>query len=134
MLKSPVRENRTQGSVRGRSGNWLVYLDSVPNMFSRLSFLIFLLMLFAGCATTSPHENFKAHLYQKVGMSLDEIPPYWWPYEEDLIDSNVLANGNLRNRYKYRGTCVYIYEINPQTRIIVDAGFEGKETDCIVNP
>jgi hypothetical protein len=22
-----VRENRTQGSVRGRSGNWLVYLD-----------------------------------------------------------------------------------------------------------
>ncbi len=29
MLKSPVRENRTQGSVRGRSGNWLVYLDEI---------------------------------------------------------------------------------------------------------
>jgi hypothetical protein len=27
-----VRENRTQGSVRGRSGNWLVYLDSVKKI------------------------------------------------------------------------------------------------------
>ena len=26
-----MRENRTQGSVRGRSGNWLVYLDGVEN-------------------------------------------------------------------------------------------------------
>ena len=27
--RSPVRENRTQGSVRGRSGNWLVYLNGL---------------------------------------------------------------------------------------------------------
>src|ERR1019366_4814429 len=27
VLKSPVRENRTPGSVRGRSGNWPTYLD-----------------------------------------------------------------------------------------------------------
>jgi hypothetical protein len=26
-LKSPVRENRTPGSVRGRSGNWPSYRD-----------------------------------------------------------------------------------------------------------
>ena len=26
-----MRENRTQGSVRGRSGNWLVYLDDRRN-------------------------------------------------------------------------------------------------------
>jgi len=26
-LKSPVREIRTQGSVRGQLGNWLFYLD-----------------------------------------------------------------------------------------------------------
>jgi hypothetical protein len=28
-LKSPVRENRTPGSVRGRSGNWPSYRDDV---------------------------------------------------------------------------------------------------------
>jgi len=27
-LKSPVRENRTPGSVRGQSGNWLAYRDA----------------------------------------------------------------------------------------------------------
>ncbi|PIE71678.1 MAG: hypothetical protein CSA22_02310 [Deltaproteobacteria bacterium] len=27
ILRKPVRENRTQGSVRGRSGNWPFYLD-----------------------------------------------------------------------------------------------------------
>src|ERR1035438_9139365 len=29
VLKSPVRENCTPGSVRGRSGNWPTYLDAV---------------------------------------------------------------------------------------------------------
>jgi len=27
LLKSPVRENRTPGSVRGQLGNWLSYRD-----------------------------------------------------------------------------------------------------------
>jgi hypothetical protein len=30
-LKSPVRENRTPGSVRGQSGNWLSYRDRQEN-------------------------------------------------------------------------------------------------------
>src|SRR5271157_297191 len=29
VLKSPVRENCTPGSVRGRSGNWPTYLDGI---------------------------------------------------------------------------------------------------------
>ncbi len=29
ILRSPVRENRTQRSVRGRSGNWQFYLDAI---------------------------------------------------------------------------------------------------------
>src|ERR1019366_8783665 len=35
VLKSPVRENRTPGSVRGRSGNWPTYLDGC---FERMRF------------------------------------------------------------------------------------------------
>jgi hypothetical protein len=30
-LKSPVRENRTPGSVRGRSGNWPSYRDDIQD-------------------------------------------------------------------------------------------------------
>jgi hypothetical protein len=29
ILRSLVRENRSQGSVRGRSGNWPSYLDGI---------------------------------------------------------------------------------------------------------
>jgi hypothetical protein len=32
--KSPVRENRTPGSVRGLSGNWQSYRDHLPNHWS----------------------------------------------------------------------------------------------------
>lgn len=92
------------------------------------------IIIFLGCTSLSPHENFKAHLYQKIGKSIDEIPPYWWPYEEDLIGTQVLQNGNIENKYKYRGTCVYIYEVDPKTRKVVGASFEGKESDCVVNP
>ncbi len=89
----------------------------------------------SGCYTLNPHENFKAHLYQTVGQSLDEIPSYQWPFEKDLIDSKVLPNGNIENKYKhYRENCFYIFEIDPKTRKIVGARFEGKETDCVINP
>ena len=32
ILRSLVRENRTQGSARGRSGNWPFYLDVVAEL------------------------------------------------------------------------------------------------------
>ncbi|MCF6291152.1 MAG: transposase [Desulfobacterales bacterium] len=35
---SEVREYRTQGSVRGRSGNWLVYLDCLKNERHQLNY------------------------------------------------------------------------------------------------
>ena len=36
LLKSPVRENRTPGSGRGRSGNWPSYRDDVPGRESAI--------------------------------------------------------------------------------------------------
>ncbi len=38
-------------------------------------------------------------------------------------------------RYKYyRGDCRYMLEVDPGTRKIVDARFEGEELDCIIVP
>ncbi len=37
VLKSPVREFRTPGSVRGQLGNWLSYLDHVPHKSLKFS-------------------------------------------------------------------------------------------------
>ncbi len=103
------------------------------NVF-QLIITIAITLISVGCLGITPHENFKAHLYQKIGMRLDDIPSYWWPYEEDKVDTKVLPNGNIENKYKYRGTCFYIYEIDPKTRKIVGARFEGSEKDCVVNP
>ncbi|MCL2761517.1 MAG: hypothetical protein FWD70_07730 [Desulfuromonadales bacterium] len=54
--------------------------------------------------------------------------------KKTFIDSKELPNGNIENKYKYRRTCVYFYEIDPKTHIIVGARFEGKDTDCVSNP
>lgn len=91
-------------------------------------------VVLSSCATISPHENFKDALYGSVGQSLDNKPDYLWPHERDLIDSKALPNGNIENRYQYLRSCVYIFEIDPNTRTIVGAGFEGSEKDCVINP
>ena len=90
--------------------------------------------LVAGCASISPHENFKRALYETVGHSMDNVPPYEWPHKEDLIDVTRLPNGNAEYRYDYGRTCRYIFEVDPATHLIIGARFEGKDTDCVINP
>ena len=90
--------------------------------------------LVAGCASISPHANFKDALYEIVGKALDDIPPYTWPHNLKRIDETPLPNGNVEYRYRYVRTCRIILEVNAQTRIIVGARFEGKDTDCVINP
>ena len=100
-----------------------------------MSFINILIVTVAlGCAGITPHENFMDSLKNAIGRSLDNKPSYLWPHEEDLIDSKTLPNGNIENRYKYLRTCKYIFEIDPKTRTIVAARFEGKESDCVINP
>lgn len=97
---------------------------------------------FSGCAffAIDPHENFKAHLNSKIGKKWNELPSHQFPSEEYLVGNKTLPNGNLERRYKItwgfgkKRTCIDIYEIDPKTDIIVGVGFEGKETDCVINP
>jgi hypothetical protein len=46
------------------------------------------------------HENFKRNLYRNIGRNLDEISPYQFPQEKNLISSVPLQNRNVENRYK----------------------------------
>lgn len=87
-------------------------------------------VFFAG----SPHDNFKVQLQSKMGKQIDKIPPYSFPNEMKLIDSQNLPNGNIENKYIHQRTCMYFIEIDPKTRTIVGVHFEGKESDCVINP
>jgi len=93
-------------------------------------------LLVLGCAfwAGSPHENFKEALHGKIGRNIDNVPPYALGHKTELIDSKVLPNGNIENKYKHSGTCIYFFEIDPKTRIIVNTRFEGKESDCTITP
>lgn len=93
------------------------------------------LLIVPGCTTVTPHQNFKNALQSMLGKNVDTGAPYSWTRKSALIDSSPLPNGNILNRYKYyRGSCIYKFEADPRTRKIVGASFEGKETDCVLNP
>ena len=82
----------------------------------------------------SPHENFKDHIYGEIGKSVDNAPDYSWRSKKGLLDAKVLPNGNIEQKYRYQGTCIYYFEIDPKTRLIVGARFEDSEGDCVVAP
>jgi hypothetical protein len=96
--------------------------------------LSLIMLLIFGCSTIDPHENFMNSLNSLIGKKWTELPRYQFPSEKDLISKKILPNGNLEKKYKALRTCVPVFEINPKSDIIVGAGFEGKESDCVINP
>ena len=65
------------------------------NIAEKIYFLMVSTFLVLGCSTMAPHENFKSQLYHMIGKSIDNIPRHRWPFEEDLIESKRLPNGNI---------------------------------------
>lgn len=98
--------------------------------------------LYVGCLSfffltaciMSPHANFRAHLSSEVGRAVDGPNRAVWAVDERLQRSSVLPNGNMENEYKYRGTCRYFFEYDPETRVIVRWRFTGDKKDCVVVP
>lgn len=113
------------------NGEWM---NRYISIYQFIIIIITVAFVPIGCMGISPYENFKAHLRDEIGESIDYAPSYSWRNEKDLIDSKVLPNGNIENKYKYLRSCFYIFEIDPQTRQIIGARFEGSEKDCVVNP
>lgn len=100
---------------------------------TNLKFVVcsFLFMLLS-CTTITPHENFKEHMADSVGRSLDTAN--WSRSNTKPVASREMPNGNIENEYQFRGTCKYFFEFDPQTRIIAGWRFTGSEEDCTVAP
>lgn len=81
----------------------------------------------------SSHEKFMRLMKNKVGMKYDDPPSVTGINTQQLISSNILLNGNMENGYQYRGSCVYLLEINPDTQKIVKWRFEGSVQDCSID-
>lgn len=101
--------------------------------------IIALFMVMEGCVTASPHEIFKDALYgrhpwpPRIGQDID-MPAIAFPNPKALINTNQLSNGNLEMEYRWLRSCRYFYEVDPKTRKIVGARFEGNEDDCVWIP
>ena len=98
-------------------------------------YILISLFILNGCAffAGDPHENFiNSVLKSRIGESMDTprtniIPQF-------LLSTRILDNGNIQYRYSGNRGCIEIYEVNPQTRIIINATFEGTEKTCVLYP
>ena len=97
---------------------------------------LLLVAVLASCSCgsfSSPHENFKSHMSHNINKRIDD-PNTNWVRPEYLIGARMLANGNIENQYQWRGSCMYFFEFEVNTKKIVSWRFEGSEKDCQIAP
>lgn len=108
------------------------------SMQSHLSSLVIAVLL-AGCgigvgySTEDRHEAFKTMYGRQVGLNSDDRDRSWLArYPEDIVGRRVLPNENIEVEFRTTSgpRCRVFYEIDPETRIIINWRFEGSEQDC----
>ena len=95
-------------------------------------------MPLTGCTSITPHENFVTALNRDIGTSVG-IEPMLSLCSRGLknIESRTLPNGNVEDRHIMRrghSECVYYCVVDPKTRLVVSARFEGSGDNCIIPP
>jgi hypothetical protein len=94
-------------------------------------------LLTAGCSSQRYdrnywHENFKSSLRSKIGKNFDQ-PGSGWENAQNARSKTILPNGNVEYMYKMAPSkapavevpCEYSFEVNTETRIVVDAKWKG---------
>ena len=98
--------------------------------------LTFTLQACTSCITS--RENFRSHLGLEVGRRIDQVNPYGWATNDaHLIESKVGDDGLLEHWHKFDdryGECVYVYKIDPESKIIKGFIIEKDTGACFVNP
>ncbi|MCG3115667.1 MAG: hypothetical protein LLH30_08325 [Candidatus Manganitrophus sp. SA1] len=100
----------------------------------QMRYFIIIGMLFGdllGCrSSVSPHQNFKDFMNNRIGRKFD--------YEETrrnhFVKEVELQNGNKEYWFKMRKTCRYMFEVNPESGIVVGMRYEGTEETCAIVP
>lgn len=95
---------------------------------SRFLLLAAILASFS-CGNRSPHDNFISHMQHNINKNIDGESTNWVK-SKYLIRTRTLSNGNKENQYQWRGSCIYFFEFNPDTRVIINWRFEGSKKDC----
>lgn len=87
-------------------------------------------IVLSSCASLlSGHERFVLYNNSKVGRNFDKEDR--GTSIQKYADSRALPNGNIEYGYKWRRTCYVYYEVDPETRIIVDWRWEGSQGYCV---
>jgi hypothetical protein len=79
------------------------------------------------------HANFERIMKSKIGKKYDD-PPNFAGNPEQLVSSITQLNGNMVNGYRLNPSCIYYFEINPDTRKIVGWRYTGSKQDCVIAP
>jgi hypothetical protein len=107
-------------------------MQSIGSMV--LAGFLMLPSLLSCVASVTPHENFKSLMSHNVGSALDNPNVVGSTNPAYLMESKLLPNGNIENKYRGRDTCRIFFEFNPKTRIIVGWRYEGSDRDCVISP
>jgi hypothetical protein len=102
------------------------------SMYKPMQLLIMSLLISSCALFVDPHETFKSHMQDAVGKKVGR--PTNWAREENLVKKATLPNGNIENEYRFRRTCRYFFEYEPHSLTIVGWRYEGKKSDCYINP
>ena len=85
-------------------------------------------IVLSSCGSLPSHEIFVQYNDSRVGRNFDKENRS--TSVKGYVDGRFLPNGNVEYGFKWRATCRVYYEVNPETRIIVDWRWEG--TVCVL--
>lgn len=90
------------------------------------------LMLSSCGFNDDPHRNFQKF----TNLNGYKLSTFEFFRTETPLSVRLLGSGNVEYRYKYpsRRTCVTVYEVDPDSGIVLHSSFEGGEMDCVWNP
>lgn len=103
----------------------------------RIILATFFMLQLLGCLSYSleaQHENFKRQFRNDVGKKSSNSNTNISRYPQLIIDSRKLSGGNIEKKLRWHGSCRVFYEIDPETKIILNWRFEGSKKDCTIAP
>ena len=80
------------------------------------------------CATVASHEAFLSYHENRIGRNFDKLVYYTGITR--YADGRFLLNGNVEYGFKWGAKCRVYYEVNSETRIIINWRWEG--TVCVL--
>jgi len=89
--------------------------------------------LLNGCSFISPHENFKNILQADIGKLATNPNILINRYPQWFYRKTILSNGNTEIEHHW-GKCIYTFEIDKITNIVLKYHFKGTEKQCAITP